>query len=214
MFFTQWLIAAVFLTAAVTASAQAPSRVSSTDKVVVDYFRFDQKGHEIYVASTTPRTLTIEISADGRTINYNNGYVEKFDKDLVLIESSNKGVVRKIDDKFLQRWMPANRDSRESHNFSEKFNNPNCGGDVTVEWKGTPKDGKFKLMHSGKEIEVDVVEYEFAGRWTSVSCGIGRNTLKLVYAPTLDVVVERDFKNFRPDGLLNVGNANKMKSVN
>jgi hypothetical protein len=210
---TSWIAALLCVCQVGLASAQQLERVKSGANLAYDLIRYDTRGREVYVSSTTPITAEVLVSAEGRTLTYSTGRIEKFDVEHTLVERTVQGQTQRIGGKQLLKWMPDGRDYKSVRKVTESYEVRQCGM-VDLEYESTPKEAIYKVAIAGKEADLKVIEFVLNGKWTGGSCGTGKQTRRIVYSPELDMVVETEFLTYLANGILNVGNGIRLKSVN
>ncbi len=212
------LASLIFVSHGAFAQAESSMQVKTGDKLTADVLRYGMRGTELYAETTTTVTAKIVVSAEGRIVTYSSGRIEKSDSAHTIIEvKTADGQIQKVPDDRLFRWMPVGNDFASMKKLKETFQaSNNCGGGSgTVEYEITPKEIKYKLMISGKETEIKAVELLMNRQWSAGRCGIGKQVRRIVYSPDLDAVLETDYLNYLPNGvLLNRGAGFRLKSVN
>lgn len=116
--------------------------------------------------------------------------------------------------KDVPRWLDLGGDLKAKREVKYGYTTTTgaCGR-VEVTLTSTGKDIMYSLVQQGAAKEVPAVEVNFEGKW-SASCGIGKQTLKAVYSPALDLLLAYETMNYLPNGFLYVGSAWSLKSLN
>lgn len=197
------------------ADAQEVSKIKAGDKLVYETVTYNSRGREVVVDSTRSLQATVTeaegsytVKSDLGTMTYlRAGHVITF-RDIPNFPSEPVPEAQRVS------WLPLNGDFSKPYGGSFVIANPNCGlGKMTFE--ATAKPAKYTLMVAGKSTELDVQEIQVDGKWMlSGQCGSGKQVEKIVYSPVLDFIMERDSKSYLPNGFLNRGNGNKLKSIN
>jgi hypothetical protein len=206
---------ALFVLPVLSAQAQDLPKVKAADKLVYESFTYGTRGREVFVETTRTLDASITEAATTYTVMSEMGTATYLRAGHVVIDRPTAaGVSRPVPEEQRASWLPANGDYSKPYSGSFAITNPSCGlGKLTYE--ATPKAAKYMLSIAGKPIEVDVQEIQIDGRWQfSGTCGSGKQISKVVYSPALDFIVEGDMKQYLPNGFLNRGNGNKLKSIN
>lgn len=210
-----WATIAFFI---VGQAAVAQSMLLKTgDKLVYEVVRYDMRGSEMYVASTTVEAAEVQVSAEGFVLNYTDGRVQKFDASHTLIERTVGDRLEKVTQDRQFKWMPDEKDFKSTRKLKETFQAlAVCGGGTgTAVYEATPRETTYRLTVAGKETEVAAVEFLLNGQWSAGTCGMGKQIRKYIYAPELDTVVLNEFLNYRPNGaFLSRGSGWMLKSIN
>jgi hypothetical protein len=195
--------------------AQDLSKVKAADKLVYESFTYGTKGREIFVESTRSLDSSITETATTYTVISEIATVTYLRAGHVVVDRAIVGGASgPVPEAQRASWLPPGGDYSKPYPGSFAIANPNCGlGKLTFE--ATPKAAKYTLAIAGKPTEIDVQEIQIDGRWQfGGQCGSGKQIGKVVFSPALDFIVEGDTKQYLPNGFLNRGNGNKLKSIN
>jgi len=204
----------LLLLSVLTASAQTEADsllIKNDDRGWYHFITYDQRGREVYEASTVPASAEFEIVNNLTSIKYPNGRVDKFDTDLSLIGKISPARQSTLaGDVF--RWKASDLSPGKKPGVKVLYSNQTCDV-VTLDYKDvTVKEAIRRLEIKGRQLDVPVLEISFDGTWSG-SCGSGKETHEVVYSPELGQIVESKFLNYRPNGFLFVGVAVKLKAV-
>jgi hypothetical protein len=204
----------LLLLSVLTASAETGADsllIKNDDRGWYHFITYDQRGRDVYEASTVPASAEFEIADNLTSIKYAGGRVDKFDAHLSLtgkISPARQSTL--VGDVF--RWKPSDLSPGKKPGVKVVYSDPMCDV-VTLDYKDvTVKDAIRKLEIKGRRLDVPVLEISFDGTWSG-SCGSGKETHAVVYSPELGQIVESKFLNYRPNGFLFVGVAVKLKAV-
>jgi hypothetical protein len=145
---------------------------------------------------------------------WSNGSTQIYDAQFALIGRIDRnGTERLFGAKDVPRWLDLGGDLKAKREVKYGYTTTGACGRVEVTLTSTGKDIMYSLVHQGAAKEIPAVEVNFEGKW-SASCGIGKQTLKAVYSPALDLLLAYETMNYQPNGFLYVGSAWSLKYLN
>ncbi len=185
--------------------AQAPEKAKTGDRLGVETLRYDTRGREIYVASTTKGSIALLITANERVFNWDNGPTQKYDPNYTLVERTSGGVTTPTEARSQLKFLHLDGDPRTKKEVTNtyKSNAAHCGT-VVATYVSEGKDVSYALTVRGKQTELKAVEVLLDGKW-SAACGTGKQSVKVTYSPELDPLLTYEYLNFLPSGILNSG---------
>jgi len=181
--------------------------------MMVESVRFDVRGKETYVAATTSYSIELTITEKERIYKWATGLVQTYDEKYTLVERTLNGVGGRTADESKLRLLAPSGDLKIPRDVANSYATTQCGN-VEAKYVSTGQDVTYPLVHKGIRSEVQAIELVFDGKWLAARCGSGKQTIKITYAPSLDLLLAYEYMNYRPDGLLNVGYGWKVLSIN
>lgn len=193
--------------------AQVLEKAKTGDRLGVETQRYDTRGREIYVASTTKGTMELVITASERVFKWDNGQIQKYDPYYTLVERTSGGVTTPTEVRSQLKFLHLDGDPRAKKEVTNtyKANAAQCGT-VVATYVSEGKDISYAFTVRGKQTELKAVEVLLDGKW-SAACGIGKQSVKVTYSPELDLLLTYEYLNFQPSGILNFGTGWRVTSL-
>jgi hypothetical protein len=207
-------LAGLFGFISIAVIAQELPKIKAGDKIMSQFITYGTKGREVVVENTQSIEVRMTQADNTYTLSSSLGSTVYSRTGHITLERENASGKTVVPENQRFNWMPPGGDWSKPFSGSFQINNPNCGlGKMSFD--AVPKPAKFTVTVSGKPVELDVQEVQFAAKWQLPgNCGFGTQPEKIVYSPQLDFVLERDSKVYGSNGLLIRGTSLKIQSIN
>ena len=197
------------------ARAQSSEGLQSGNKLTTEVITFGTRGREIFPASTLIVESVVEATIDFYTLVRLNNKTTFNRTGHFAVSTENAAGVKQVPENLQVTWMPPNRDFTKPWQVKYGFQSTqNCGGGIgQVALEANSKPVRFAIRVRGTPTEFDAFEAMMIGTWTSGTCGVGKQIMKFVYVPAINLVAENLSQGFQSDGFLYSGRTSKVVAI-